>query len=135
MSYNPCATCNRHDWCDMDIEENASVCDSKDLYLVYYVGQCEMGSDGYSSMINVCVASGNTEDEVVENYKENVKRLYGYDIHPTKTDSGQFVDYCPIKMVKIDREAYGHVRDYEVTLKYEKHEPITLDTDHVKESD
>ena len=69
----------------------------KKTYLVYQVGTCEMGSEGWSSRYFPCVAQGNTKEEVVNNWVENVKTLYGQTINPkydSKSDS--YYDYYGI---------------------------------------
>ena len=69
----------------------------KKTYLVYQVGSCEMESNGWSSRYFPCVAQGNTKEEVINNWVENVKTLYGVIMEPkydAKSDS--YYDYYGI---------------------------------------
>lgn len=120
MSLKVCEDCRLY---NEKKKNNASICNccDKKMYLVYQVGACEIGSEGQSSMHHVCVATGNTEDEVIENYIENVKRLYGYKLNPIKNEYGIWQDYYIIQMTEIKQSVYGHVEDYEVILKYKRH--------------
>lgn len=47
----------------------------KQKYLVYQVGSCEMGLKGASSRYFFCVAEGDTKEEVIQNWVENVELL------------------------------------------------------------
>lgn len=93
----------------------------KKTWLVYQVGACEMGSEGSSSMHHLCIAQGDTKEEVIKNYVENVKFLYGYELSPMINKVGDYYDYYKIDMTEIKTSVYGNVLNYEVILNYQKH--------------
>lgn len=93
----------------------------KKTWLVYQVGACEMGSEGSSSMHHLCIAQGDTKEEIIKNYVENVKLLYGYELDPTINKVGDYYDYYKIDMTEIKTSVYGNVLNYEVILNYQKH--------------
>ena len=65
----------------------------KKKYLVYQLGQCEMGSGGRSNYYYYAVAEGDTEEEIMKSWAENVKLLYGVELNPKKRDDGKWEDY------------------------------------------
>lgn len=94
----------------------------KKTYLVYQVGSCEMGSEGWSNRYFPCVAQGNTKEEVIKNWVENVKTLYGHEPKPTynkATDT--YRDYYPIYMNELVQSVYGIVEPYEIRNCYKEH--------------
>lgn len=94
----------------------------KKTYLVYQVGSCEMGSEGWSSRYFPCVAQGNTKKEVINNWVENVKTLYGITIEPVYYESTDtYADYYPIYMNELVQSVYGDVQPYEIINCYRKH--------------
>lgn len=98
--------------------------DSKKSWLVYLVGSCEMGSEGYSSMMYPCVCYGDTDEEILSDYLANIETLYGSDFmrkNLSFNESGNVSSYYPIHKVRIPREVYGRVEDYIITLRYEDH--------------
>ena len=90
-------------------------------WLVYQVGTFEMGSEGWSSMHHVCVAEGNTPKEVIENYVENVRLLYGYELNPKLVGENIWWDYYRIAMTEIKTSVFGNVESYCVGLNYSEH--------------
>ena len=90
-------------------------------YLVYQAGTCEMGSEGFSSYYYFCVAQGNTEEEIIMNWAENVEKLYGVKINPKKWHNGKWYDYYPILMEKLPESMYGRAGHIEIVNHYEKH--------------
>lgn len=94
----------------------------KKTYLVYQVGSCEQGSDGWSSRYFPCVAQGNTKEEVINNWVENVKTLYGVSISPkynAKSDS--YYDDYGIYMNELILDVYGDVEPYKIENCFRKH--------------
>ena len=92
-------------------------------YLVYQLIDCEMGSEGWSYKTYLCVAQGNTKHEVVKNWVENVKALYGVDLHPKYNSTTKtYSDYYPIVMTPLITEAYGRATPYRIDKGYEGHE-------------
>ncbi len=94
----------------------------KKTYLVYQVGTCEMGTEGCSSIHFPCIAQGDTKEEVVENYIDNVEALYRYRLEPKYIEkSDSYIDYYPIEMKELTLSVYGHIRELNVETVYEKH--------------
>lgn len=95
----------------------------KKTYLVYQVGSCEQGSEGWSSRYFCCVAQGNTKKEIIDNWVENVKTLYGHTPNPTYYESTDtYVDYYPIYMNELVQSVYGNVQPYDVINRYREHD-------------
>lgn len=92
-------------------------------YLVYQLIDCEMGSDGRSYKAYLCVAQGNSKHEVIKNWVENVKALYGEEVTPTYNSvTKTYSDYYPIVMTPLITEAYGRATPYRIDKGYEGHE-------------
>ena len=51
-----------------------------EAYLCYIVGTKEMGSEGRASFMYPCVAQGNDDKEIFQNYGKNVQKIYDVDI-------------------------------------------------------
>lgn len=98
--------------------------DSKKCWLVYLVGSCEMGSEGWSDIQYPCVCYGDTDEEILEDYLANIETLYGDDFmrkNLTHNKNGTVNSYYPIHKVMIPRSVYGHVKDYSIILTYGDH--------------
>lgn len=97
----------------------------KPMYLVYQVGSTEMGSEGGSSRYFFCVAEGNTKEEVIQNWVENVELLYGHRPNPKYDEkSDSYYDYYPIYMNKlVDRYGYALAQEIAIIDRYRTHEP------------
>lgn len=104
----------------------------KKKYLVYQVGSCEMGSEGSSARYFFCVAEGNTKEEVIENWCDNVEKLYGTRPNPKYNEKMCcYYDYYPIYMNRlIDVHGYAQVDTLSIIDRYRKHEPTW---EHVEE--
>lgn len=97
----------------------------KQKYLVYQVGSTEMGSEGASSRYFFCVAEGNTKEEVIQNWVENVELLYGHKPEPKYNEkSDSYYDYYPIYMNRLV-DSYGYALAQEIAIidRYRTHEP------------
>ena len=97
----------------------------KKTYLVYQVGSCEQGSDGWSSRYFPCVAQGNTPEEIVHNWIDNVKLLYGVDLsnelhinEDTKYISIHCYKFC---MNELKESIYGDSQELNIEFPYRKH--------------
>lgn len=98
--------------------------DSKKCWLVYLVGSCEMGSEGWSDILFPCVCYGDTDEEILEDYLTNIEKLYEDDFMRKNLEyyeDGSVCSYYPIHKVKIPRPVYGHVKDYSMILTYREH--------------
>lgn len=97
---------------------------NKQAYLCYIVGTCEMGSEGWSSMMYPMVCYGNTDEEILSDYRANLQSLYGKDIigDVTYGPNGEVCSYYPIHKVLIPCHVYGDVKDYAISLIYGKHD-------------
>ena len=98
--------------------------DDKKAWLCYIVGQCEMGSEGHSSMMYLMVCYGNTDEEILADYRANLKSVFGKDIigEVTYGNDGTVYSYYPIHKVFLPRDVYGDVEDYSINLIYKKHD-------------
>jgi hypothetical protein len=95
---------------------------NKKTYLVYQVGSCEMGSEGWSNRYYPCIAQGNTKQEVIDNWVENVKIIYGHILNPVYHEStATYVDYYPIYMNELVLSVYGDAQPYEIINCYKQH--------------
>lgn len=95
---------------------------NKKTYLVYQVGSCEMGSEGWSNRYLPCIAQGSTKQEVIDNWVENVKILYGVTPDPVYCElTDTYVDYYPIYMNELVLSVYGDVQPYAIINCYEQH--------------
>lgn len=98
--------------------------DSKKCWLVYLVGSCEMGSEGWSDILYPCVCYGDTDEEILEDYLANIETLYGDDFMRKGLEyyeDGRVSSYYPIHKVRIPKSEYGHVKDYHITLIFGDH--------------
>lgn len=104
--------------------KRANVTD-KNKYLVYQIGTPEMGTEGSSSRSFFCVAEGDTKEEVIENWVENVEKLYGIRLNPKYNErDGRYWDYNPIYMNQlIKTQSDAQVEPLAIIERYRKHEP------------
>ena len=49
-------------------------------WLVYLISQCEVGTEGKSSWLYHCIAHGNTDKEIYNDWIKNVKKIYDVDL-------------------------------------------------------
>ena len=96
---------------------------NKKAWLCYHVGQCEMGSEGHSSMMYPMVCYGDTDEEILDDYRSNLKSVFGKDIigEVTYGKDGRVYSYYPIHKVFLPRDVYGDVKDYVIGLIYREH--------------
>lgn len=92
----------------------------KQMYLCYILGQTEMGSEGLADIYYPMIACGDTDEEIVEDYRANLISLYGEDVIGTidySTD-GSMYSYYPIHKVKIPHTVYGDPKSLSILLNY-----------------
>ena len=94
-------------------------------YLCYVLTACEMESGGFSGWSYYCVAQGNTPEEIVHNWIDNVKLLYGVDLsnelrinEDTKYISIQCYKFC---MNELEESIYGDSQELNIEFPYRKH--------------
>lgn len=97
---------------------------NKRKYLVYIVGSCEMGSEGHSSIMYPMVACGDNDEEILNDYRDNLIKTYGEDIlgDVTYGSDGTVYSYYPIHKVEIPTySVYGDVKDFSIILNFREH--------------
>lgn len=102
-------------------------------YLCYIVGECEMGSEGFSSCMYPMIAYGNNDEEIIESYRDNLIHVFGEDIIGKITygkDGGMF-SYYPIHKVEIPLGVYGDVESMSILLNFKQHADDTNKRDFV----
>ena len=95
----------------------------KPMYLCYILGQPEMGSEGHADIYYPMIACGDTDEEIVEDYRANLISLYGEDIlgEIDYSTDGSMFSYYPIHKVKIPHTVYGNPRSLSILLNYTPH--------------
>ena len=98
--------------------------DNKKAWLCYMVGSCEQGSEGWSSMLYPVVCYGNTDEEILDDYRTKLHTLLGKDIigEISYGSDGSVYSHYPIHKVFLPRDIYGDVKDYSISLVYRKHD-------------
>jgi len=80
---------------------------NKRLWLVYQLGATEMCHSGFSSYWYYSVAEGDSEDEAVINWAENVKVLYKVELKPKKNEYGDWEACYPIVANELPYDVFG----------------------------
>ena len=93
---------------------------NKPMYLCYILGQPEMGSEGWANIFHPMVACGDTDEEIVEDYRSNLISLYGEDLigKITYAKDGRMFSYYPIHKVRLPRSVYGDPESLSILLNY-----------------
>ena len=95
---------------------------NKKVWLVYLLSRCEQGSDGFSGWQYYSIAFGNTDEEIYNNWLENVKMIYGVDLsEDLKCINGYWSCYYPICKNELPTSIYGHSQSIFVEAQYKKH--------------
>lgn len=81
----------------------------KKKYLVYELGQCEQGSEGLSTYYGYAICTGDTIEEVMEDYKQQVKELYGTDCNPINTPYG-WTNYYRLAYNELPDTIHGYTK-------------------------
>jgi len=91
-------------------------------WLVYLVSSCEMGSEGWSGWCYYCVAFGDTDEEIYNNWVENVKLIYGVDLsNDLKEHNGYWSCYYPIYKNQLPTSVYGDSQPLLIEKCFRKH--------------
>lgn len=96
--------------------------DRKKTWLVYLVSSCETGSEGWSGWMYHSVAFGNTDEEIYNNWVENVKMIYDVDLSENlKCTDGYWSCYYPLYKNELKTCVYGHSEPLFVNACYREH--------------
>jgi len=79
----------------------------KEKYLVYILGTPEMGTEGWTQYFYYALTQGNTIEEVMADYKKNVKLLYDVDVNPKLHTNGKWYSYYEITYNKLPHDVKG----------------------------
>lgn len=97
-------------------------CKQRKVYLVYLVTTCETGSEGWSGWDYYAVAHGDTDEEIYNDWIDQVKVIYGVDLSKDlQCRNGKW--YCYYELVKneLPTSIYGHSLPLFIEKSYEKH--------------
>lgn len=96
--------------------------DRKKTWLVYLVSSCEQGSEGFSGWMYHSVAFGNTDEEIYNNWVENVKKIYDVDLsEDLRCMNGYWSCYYPLHKNELKTSVYGDSQPLLVEAQYRKH--------------
>lgn len=79
----------------------------RETYLVYILGTPEMGAEGWTQYFYYALAQGNTIEEVMADYKNQVKLMYNVDVNPELHKNGKWYSYYEIAYNKLPYEVKG----------------------------
>ena len=96
---------------------------NKKPWLVYITIQNEMGSEGWSSWAYHCIAFGDTEEEIYNNWVENVKKIYDVDLSEDLccVNGNWHCYYHNIYKAELPTSVYGKSQQLLVKAQYKKH--------------
>lgn len=95
---------------------------NKKVWLVYLLSSCEQGFEGFSGWQYYSIAFGNTDEEIYNNWLENVKMIYGVDLsEDLKCINGYWSCYYPICKNELPTSIYGHSQSIFIEAQYKKH--------------
>lgn len=96
--------------------------DEKKTWLVYLLSSCEQGSEGFSGWMYYSVAFGDTDEEIYNNWVENVKKIYGVDLsEDLRCTNGYWSCYYPLYKNELKTSVYGHSEPLFISECYRKH--------------
>lgn len=91
-------------------------------WLVYLLRPCEMGTEGTSGWSYHAVALGNTDEEIYNNWIDNVKQIYGVDLSKDlKCQNGNWSCYYPIYKCELPTSVYGNSEQIVIDAKFKQH--------------
>ena len=96
----------------------------KKTWLVYLLSSCEMGTEGWSGWMYHSVAFGNTDEEIYNNWIENVKKIYDVDLSEDlkQWDNGSWSCYYPLCKCEIPTSVYGDSNPIQIIKCYREHD-------------
>ena len=97
---------------------------NKKTWLVYLLSSCEMGSEGWSGWMYHSVAFGNTDEEIYNNWIENVKKIYDVDLSKDLrcNEKGFWSCHYPLCKCEIPTSVYGHSEPIQIIKCYKEHD-------------
>lgn len=96
--------------------------DRKKTWLVYLLSSCEQGSEGVSGWMYYSVAFGDTDEEIYNNWVENVKKIYGVDLsEDLRCTNGYWSCYYPLYKNELKTSVYGHSEPLFISECYREH--------------
>ena len=94
----------------------------KKTWLVYLISSCEQGSEGWSGWLYHSVAFGDTDEEIYNNWVENVKKIYDVDLsEDLRCTNGYWSCYYPLCKNELPTSIYGDSQPLFVEAQYRKH--------------
>ena len=91
-------------------------------WLVYLLESCEQGAEGWSGWMYYCIAFGNTDEEIYNNWLKNVKKVYEVDLSKNlRYDNGNWTCYYDLYKVELKNSIYGHSKPIDINYNFEKH--------------
>lgn len=94
----------------------------KKTWLVYLVSSCEQGTEGWSGWMYYSVAFGNTDEEIYNNWIDNVKKIYDVDLSKDlRCTNGYWSCYYPLHKNELKTSVYGHSEPLFVNACYKEH--------------
>jgi hypothetical protein len=95
----------------------------KKTWLVYLLSCCEMGTEGYSGWMYHSVAFGDTDEEIYNNWIENVKKIYDVDLSKDLkcVDGHWHCHYYPLHKNELKTSVYGHSEPLFIDACYQKY--------------
>ncbi len=95
---------------------------NKKIWLVYLLAPCEQGSEGLSGWQYYSVALGNTDEEIYNNWVENVKEIYSVDLsEDLRCTNGYWSCYYPLYKNELPTLIYGDSLPLFIEKQYKKH--------------
>lgn len=94
-------------------------------WLVYLISSCELGSEGWSGWQYHCIAHGNTDAEIYNDWLRNVKKIYDVDLsEDLRCENGRWYCYYPLAKVNLPTSVYGHSKEIKLDACFDKHNDI-----------
>ena len=94
----------------------------KKSWLVYLLTPCESGTEGWSGWSYYSVALGNTDEEIYNDWIENVKQIYGVDLsEDLRCTNGYWYCHYPLCKNELPTSVYGDSQPIWVEAQYKKH--------------
>ena len=95
---------------------------NKKCWLVYLLESCEMGSEGWSGWMYYSVAFGDTDEDIYNNWIDNVNKIYGVDLSKDlKCKDGYWSCYYPLCKCELPTSVYGASQPINIEKCYRKH--------------
>ena len=91
-------------------------------WLVYLLSSCEQGSEGFSGWQYHSVAFGETDEQIYNNWVENVKKIYNVDLAADlRCWNGHWSCYYPLYKTELPTSVYGDSQPLSIAAPYRSH--------------